>query len=185
MKKNKSLVIASLLILGLCANVEATQMSGTYTINPSVAVSTTNFHNFYSAIAFLTGGTRNDSGANNISPFGVSGPVIFQVAAATYSEQINLTTTISGTSPVNTITFDGGNGNSSSRIVTYAATSTPPYATIVITNNPYLTLRNLTINNTGSSHGQGVIVSGTSNCCRVSKCNINLPISTSASFFAQ
>ncbi|MEI6595157.1 MAG: T9SS type A sorting domain-containing protein [Bacteroidota bacterium] len=157
-----------LLFLFTTTRVNATQLSGTYTINPSASVTTTNFHNFYSAIAFMTGGTRNDSGTNNTSPFGVSTPVIFIVAAGIYSEQVILTTSIVGTSPTNTVTFDGVNSNS--RIITYSSTPT-----INVNNNPYLIFKNFTVNNTFTSSGAcGIQIVGSSNSCRISSCNINI-----------
>ena len=140
MQINKISIYIILFLLLITVRVNATQLSGIYTINPSVAVSTTNFHNFYSAIAFMTGGTRNDSGANNTTPFGVSGSVVFNVAAGAYSGQVNITSSITGVSPTNTITFDGGNGNSSTRIITYSSSPV-----ILISNNPYILFKNITI----------------------------------------
>ena len=182
-KEITTYIILFLLFIAVRAN--ATQLSGTYTINPSASVTTTNFHNFYSAIAFMTGGTRNDSGTNNTSPFGISGSVIFTVAAGIYSEQVNLTTTITGISPVNTIIFDGGNGNAATRIITYGGVG----QTIIINNSPYLTFRNLTINETNTSSGtRGILIygtySGASNCCRISRCNINLATISSIGIYA-
>ena len=166
--------ICLFLLVSLITN--ATQLSGTYSINPSATATTTNFQDFNSAITFLTGsGTRGDGGPSNSSPFGVSGSVTFLVAAATYAQQVNITTTIAGTSPVNTVSFDGGNGNAATRIITYSGVSTN-YPTVNITNNPYIAFRNLTINNTGTTYAFGVLITGSSNCCKISNCSINLPL---------
>src|ERR1044072_515918 len=116
----RSLLAAALWMLIPAAY--ATQLSGSYTIDSSVAASTTNFKDFNSAVTYLTGpGVRTDGGPANSAPFGVSGAVVFTVAAGTYTEQVVLTGQVPGTSPLNTITFDGV--DASTRILTgsYAA----------------------------------------------------------------
>src|ERR1043166_5545851 len=94
----------------------ATQLSGSYTIDSAGTASATVFKNFSSAVAYMNGGTRTDGGPANSSPFGVSGPVVFSVMQGTYTEQVDITA-VSGASATNTITFDGGLGLASSRIL--------------------------------------------------------------------
>ncbi|MFI5222426.1 MAG: hypothetical protein ACHQK8_08880, partial [Bacteroidia bacterium] len=134
----------------------ATQLSGTYTIDASGTASSTLFKNFSSAITYLTSAnTRSDGGPSNSSPFGVSGPVVFTVAAATYIEQVEVTA-ITGASATNTVTFDGGAGNAATRILQYAATSTTDGHTLRFNSCSYITFQNLTIQNTGTSQGLAV-----------------------------
>jgi hypothetical protein len=182
MKTKKIAIYFIWFVMLITIRVNATQLNGIYTINPSATATTTNFQNFSSALMYLSGsGARTDGGPSNSSPYGVSGPVTFLVAAATYTGQVNITTSITGTSPVNTITFDGGNGNASTRIITYAGINTS-CPTVNITNNPYITLRNLTINNTGTTYGFGILITGTSNCSKINNCNINLVTNISSSY---
>ncbi len=83
----------------------ATQLNGTYTINASAAATTTNFQNILSAIRYLNGGARTDGGPNNVTPFGVSGPVIFNLSPNFYADQAITITDVTGSSITNTITF--------------------------------------------------------------------------------
>ena len=92
----------------LGTKVYATQLSGVYTIDPIQAATATNFKNFSSAVTYLTGsGARSDAGPSNTAPFGVSGPVVFNVASATFNEQAAFSAAIAGLSTVNTISFNG------------------------------------------------------------------------------
>lgn len=82
----ESLVLA--LVFGLPA---ASQMKGTYTIDPSKPASTVNFQSFAAATNALTTGW-------------VTGPVVFKVASTTFHEPIQLEP-VNNTSAVNTVTF--------------------------------------------------------------------------------
>ncbi len=154
--KNKFLYTI-LLAFALLSNMiaRATQLSGTYTIDQGAPASLTNFQNFASAITYMTSTSiRSDAGPSNSGTLGVSGPVLFQVAAGTY----NVTATISvpainGASPLNTITFDGG--NASNRIIT----GNIPTAGVFLFNLcKYVTLQNLTLINTNTSNCGVVII---------------------------
>lgn len=112
-------------------------MAGLYTINPSGS-GTGNFTSFQAAIDALVCS-------------GVSGPVVFNVAAATYTEQLNIPL-INGVSNTNTITFDGGTGNASTRILTFGATTNTARQTVRFGGARYVSMRNLTIRNTGTTY---------------------------------
>ena len=79
--------------LALFPFVVSAQLSGNYTINSSGS-GTTNYTSITAALTAL-----NSSGVN--------GPVVFTIAAGTYNEDIYLTSTPSGASTTNTITFRG------------------------------------------------------------------------------
>ncbi|MSQ78247.1 MAG: DUF5011 domain-containing protein [Flavobacteriaceae bacterium] len=70
-----------------------TSLSGNYTIDKSQSTSGNNYSDFSSAVAA-------------INQCGISGPVIFTVAAGTYTESVILGA-VNGASATNTITFDG------------------------------------------------------------------------------
>ncbi len=172
MKKNYSILLLIVLVCFSKTNF-ATQLSGTYTINPSVAASTTNFQNFASAITYLTSaGTRSDAGPANSSPFGVSGPVQFNVSSATFTGQVSVPA-ITGTSTTNTVTFKG-NGRTAT-IVTFAATVTGSRHTVGLNLCNNVTFRDMTIRGTGSTWGWGVHITGTnSNNNKIKNCLVEL-----------
>ncbi|MCY7291082.1 MAG: hypothetical protein LH615_02770, partial [Ferruginibacter sp.] len=100
--KNFTLSLCAVLLLQLVSF--GTQLSGTYTINPAGAATTTNFKNVASALIFMNGGSRTDGGPNNIAPFGISGPVVFNMTPGNYAESITVSIT-TGVSAINTITI--------------------------------------------------------------------------------
>lgn len=144
------------------SHAKAAYLSGNYTIDSSRAASATNFKNFTSAAAYLTGsGSRTDGGVNNTAPFGVSGPVLFEVAAGTFTEQV-LIGNIPGASAVSPVTFDGGAGNAATRILTYEATTSASRYTLRISNAQHVSIRNLTIRATGAAYGWALHMTGAS-----------------------
>jgi len=144
---NRFLFLALLLLTLSFGKLSATQLSGSYTIDSAGTASASVFKNFSSVITYLTGtGVRSDGGPSNTSPFGVSGPVVFNVATGTYIEQVDITA-ITGVSATNTITFDGGAGNATTRIISFAGTASLPF-TIRLNNTTYISIKNLTIRGT-------------------------------------
>ncbi|MDT8324747.1 MAG: BNR-repeat neuraminidase N-terminal domain-containing protein, partial [Bacteroidota bacterium] len=140
-------------------------LAGTYTINPSGS-GNTNFPSFTDAAAAL-------------DLLGVQGAVTFQVAAATYNEQVVLTP-VTGASATNTITFDGGANNAASRILTYSA---PQYQAVVMLDGAdYIRFRNLTVNSTNSSNGYGFRFTNSADYNEITDCVINLPANTTSAY---
>ncbi|MBK9800764.1 MAG: right-handed parallel beta-helix repeat-containing protein [Bacteroidetes bacterium] len=107
-------------------------ISGTFTIDAGQPASSSNFISFTSAIASLS--------------CGISGPVVFNVVAASgpYNEQVVIPQ-IAGSSAVNTLTING-NGNT----LTFAATVGNPN-TLTLTGADYTLINNLTIIGTNAS----------------------------------
>jgi parallel beta-helix repeat protein len=137
-------------------------LSGAYTINPSGSGST-NYTTFALAVLAL----RNR---------GVAGPVTFTVSAATYNEQVTITS-IPNISATNTVTFDGGSGNASTRILSWSSSTNSTDHTIKIDNTPYVTFKNLTINNgasSGQSFGICVHIYGSSHYTQIKNCIIQM-----------
>ena len=141
-----------------------TPMSGTYTIDAN-GTGNRNFTTFNAAVTQL-------------GVAGVSGPVTFDVAAGTYNEQVTITEVL-GASATNTITFNGGTGNASTRTLT---TSTPNSYDFVLRLDgaDYITIRNLTITANGSSDGFGVHLTNEADYNEISDCIINVPQSSSS-----
>lgn len=147
-------------------------LNGAYTINPSGSGSS-NFTSFGAAVAAM-------------QCAGITGPVVFNVAAGTYNEQVDIPA-ISGASSANTITFDGGAGNAATRILTFSASVNNARHTLRFNNTQFVTVRNITIQTTGTSIGWGVHYFGAAHNNTVSNCRIeiagaNAPTSASNSF---
>ncbi|MES2690827.1 MAG: right-handed parallel beta-helix repeat-containing protein, partial [Bacteroidota bacterium] len=153
-KQGKKLNVLLFIFLIVCCSsvkVQAALSGNNYTIDGSLPPSSLNYQTFASAISDMVNGTRADGGTANGS--GVSGPVVFTVAAGTYSGQLDLTA-ITGVSATNTITFDGGAGNAATRIITYnGATSLANAFTLRINNSQYVRLYNLTIQAASAGFG--------------------------------
>jgi PKD repeat protein len=156
-----------LVFLACTANA---QLNGTYSIDGTKTASSTNYRTFASAIFDLTsaGGVRPDGGPRN-GP-SVTGPVIFTVAAGTYTEQIDLNP-VTGTSTTNTVTFDGGAGNASSRIITHNSFSNTDAHTFRIKASN-IHLRNLTVRTIGATYGAAVHFMSNPENCSVRNCII-------------
>jgi parallel beta-helix repeat protein len=92
-------------------------MSGTYTINASLAPSLSNFQSFYEAVEAL-------------KCAGISGPVTFMVAAGTYNEKV-LIPQVTGMADTSLISFIH-DGDSSLCLLTYTPPNTSDYITLRI-----------------------------------------------------
>jgi parallel beta-helix repeat protein len=163
-------LFACLLFTSLVANAA---LNGPYTIGPGLATST-NYLTFSSAVSDMVSGVRADGGpANGV---GVTGPVVFTVAAGTYNERI-LIPAITGASNVNTITFDGV--DPLTRILTWTSTVSGDY-TLRLNGADYIRVQNLGIANPGPSFGFGIqfLLSADNNI--ISGCKIDLPTTSTA-----
>lgn len=176
--------IMSTVLLFVFFNASA-QLNGTYTIDATQTATTTNYLNFSSAVSDLESGTRTDGGPANGA--GVSGPVVFNIAAGTYNEQIVINQ-IAGASSINTITFDGGTGNAATRILTFYTTINPAnYAVLTLYGSEWIRIKNITVENTSTSaDGWGILIWGTQLSATpvadnniISNCIVNMPVVTS------
>lgn len=146
------------------------QLSGVKTINASGS-GANNYTSFTAAV-------------NDLVAKGVNGPVLFQVASGTYTGQITIPA-ITGASATNTITFDGGFGNAASRTIAFTAASTTDAFVVRLSSASYISFKNLTIKNSGTTAGLGVSIYGSTNNCNIVRCNIYVDsTSTSTNFKA-
>ncbi|MFI5221042.1 MAG: T9SS type A sorting domain-containing protein [Bacteroidia bacterium] len=133
------------------SNVLAVQLNGTYTINPSATATTANFQNFTSAITFLTStNTRTDGGPSNTGTLGVSGRVIFNVYAATYTECLDIPA-ITGSNRNNSVTFQSLVNNPDSVIIAGAPGGATSNFVVRLSNASYLRFKSLTFQSIGST----------------------------------
>ncbi len=133
-------------------------LSGAYTLGGT----SSDFPNFDSLTTFL----------NNC---GVSGPVIIKVAPGTYREQFTLGN-IAGVSPTNTIVIDGGD-SSLARLTHDGSTSN---ATVAFDSTSYVSLRNITLENTKSSANAWVVHLQNTDHIVIDSCLIEMSVDTTA-----
>ena len=173
----KLIVLA--IVLSFSSKNYATQLSGSYTIDPAGTASTTVFLNFSSAITYMTSvGTRSDAGPANSGTLGVSGPVVFTVAQGAYTEQIDIPA-ITGSSATNTVTFDGGAGNVLTRILQFTATSSTDAHTLRFNSSSFITFKNITIKSLGTN-GIGVHFYLAANNIIIKQCSVLVSNASSA-----
>jgi len=144
-----------------------TPVSGTFTINNSVATGGTNFNTFNEAYQYLR--------------CGINGPVVFNVQTGTgpYNEQL-IMTAIPGASAVNTVTFKG-NGVAA---ITYNSTVSTDRAVIKLKGTKHIVLDSLVINASTGTYGYGVQLMSKTDSNTVKSCIINLPLTGSSTNFA-
>jgi len=121
-----------------------TGLSGTVTLDPSLAASSSN----------LTSFAQLEQVLNN---YGVCGSVTVNVAAGTYNESLNINNA-PGMSSINTLTIDGG--DSSTTILSHDNTNN--YGTVTIVNTDYITIRNMRIEAT-ANNGAAILLNNSSN----------------------
>ncbi len=130
--------------------------------------------------AYTLGGTSSDfpnfdSLATFLNNCGVSGSVIIKVAPGTYREQFTLGN-IAGVSPTNTIVIDGGD-NSLARLTHDGSTSN---ATVAFDSTSYVSLRNITLENTKSSTAAWVVHLQNTDHIVIDSCLIEMSVNTTS-----
>lgn len=144
-------------------NVSTPFPGGTYTIDGTQAPSATNFQTFAAAVSAIS--------------CGISGPVVFNVAPGTYTEQIDIPSTV-GANAINTVTFNGG-GATLTQTLTTATTN---YATLNLDGADYITFKNLNISALGTSYGFAVHLMNNADHNTFDSCTISVaPAATSTS----
>jgi len=142
--------------------------AGTYTINntqPTNYPGGTNFNSFVEAVAVMD--------------CGIDGPVIFNVAASTYNEQVRIKS-IYGTSAINTVTFQSADANAASVNLTYDGSSAANYVLQLDSAN-HIIFRNITITAQNATYGRAIYISNTASNDSILNCVITAPATTSIS----
>jgi hypothetical protein len=145
-------------------------LSGTYSINPQLSATAYNFQDFSSAITFMTStSARFDGGPSNSGSVGVSGPVTFEVANATYYDLISIGP-VPGASALNTITFRSQT-NIRDSVILYANTINPA----VTISGSYISFRSMTFLqlNTG---GHGISFAGMPAFDTIYNCKVTVAV---------
>ncbi len=127
--------------------------------------------------AYTLGGTSsNFPSFNSLAIFlhncGVSGAVIIKVAPGTYREQFTLGN-IAGVSQSNTIIIDGGD-------TSLARLTHSGIATVAFDSTSYVTLRNMTLENTKSSTGAWIVHLQNTDHIVIDSCLIEQPVNVTS-----
>ena len=109
--------------------------------------------------------------ATDLNMLGAGGPCIFIVRPGIYTERLMLTS-VAGTSPTNTITFDGQ--FKPNVYLNYTGSSTTLRATVLLNDTRYITFKNMTIQNLGTSYGVAVMLMNNSSYNTIDNCDINV-----------
>jgi PKD repeat protein len=115
-----------------------------------------------------------ENAASALSTCGISGPVVMDITPGTYQDHIELTP-IPGASATNTVTFDGG--DASTTTLSWAGAN--GIATVLLQGADYVTIKNLTLENTGTTDAWGVHFIDTASFNIIDSCVINMdPLGT-------
>jgi hypothetical protein len=137
-----------------------TGLAGTYTVDPNLAPSASNFTSF----SLLS---------QQLSNYGICGPTTVTIAAGVYTNSIELSD-INGLDATNTLTIDGVDSSA-----TIVQVSSPDFAALTLSGVDYVTVKNMTLEYVGTA-GSGVIVAN-SDHNTVSNCIINVDTTSTGS----
>ncbi|HEX6915886.1 MAG TPA: T9SS type A sorting domain-containing protein [Chitinophagaceae bacterium] len=135
-------------------------MSGSYTVGGVGA----DFPTLTSAVAAL-------------APYGICGPVVFNVTNGTYNERFTIPV-IHGASPANTVTF---NGNGST--ISFSSSGSADRNGVVLNGADYVTLDNFIIDGSAGTYAWGITLIGGADRNTISNCTINLSTSSTTSTY--
>jgi trimeric autotransporter adhesin len=163
MRRTLRVPILKLLLLIVCFQFSFNyaahaQVSGTYTINSTLPTGGSNFQTFNDAVTYLQSG--------------LSGPVVFNVAAGTgpYNEQVYLNNVI-GTTATNTLTF-----NCNGVTLSFTSNNSSSRAGVKLENISYVTFDNLRITpQAAGQYGYGFHLLNNADNNVIRNCQIVLP----------
>jgi hypothetical protein len=145
-------------------------LNGAYTIN-AAGSGATNFTSLTAAVDAMGCG-------------GVSGPVVFNIASGTYTEQIVIPA-IAGISEDHSVTFTSSTGNRADVTITYAPGADSNNYVVAFQATQYITFKNLTLTNTSTTHSRVFAYlnrAGKGNeHITVTRCAVSGPAATAAS----
>ena len=113
---------------------------------------------------FTIGGTSPDfttiaDAVNALNIGGVCGPVTFNIAPGIYKEQITIKK-FTGSSALNTVTFQASNNDSTSVVLEFESTLSAQNYTLNLQGSEYIIIRNLTIRALGKTYGRVIQLEG-------------------------
>ena len=138
-KSNLKVWISLVIFLLTSFHAYSQQLSGPYTISPSGDYTT------FSAAATA------------LNTKGVSGPVIFNVANGTYTEQVRIGT-IPGASALNTVTIQSQSSDSSKVVLTYSSVASASNWTLKLDSTDNVTIREFVTINRGTKANYETVI---------------------------
>ncbi|MEM9823357.1 MAG: right-handed parallel beta-helix repeat-containing protein, partial [Bacteroidota bacterium] len=131
--------------------------------------------------AYTIGGINPDyntftDAIDDLSLWGVCGPVVFNVRNGTYNEQL-LIPEIFGMDASNTVQFQSESGDSSQVQLTFSASSSENY-TLLLDGADWFSFKNMTIEATNTTYGRVVALSNGAEHNRIENCalkGVNVP----------
>jgi hypothetical protein len=102
---------------------------------------------------------------------GINAPVVFNVASGTYAEQLNIPF-ISGTSTINTITFQAATGDSTDVVLQYNSTVAGNNYTVRFNGTSNIIFKKMTIKALNTTNGRAVVIAGGANNNLITNCEL-------------
>ncbi len=132
--------LSAVLALLLCFSPLYAQLQGTYTIGGS----SPNY-------------TTMNAAAADLTSQGVSGAVVFELRAGSYTEQIELGA-VNGASATNTITFRSASGNAEDVTISHTATGSTDNYVVLFSGASHYRIENLTLTAGGTTYARVIAV---------------------------
>ncbi|HYG16740.1 MAG TPA: SBBP repeat-containing protein, partial [Bacteroidia bacterium] len=131
---------------------------------------------------YTVGGTSPDypgikEVAADLNAYGICGPVTFDVRAGTYSGAVAINS-VQGSSATNTIKFLGA-GKTSVKL-THAGVSANDMATLMLNGVDHITIRDMTVENTGTAFGAGIWITNNSDSVKLVNLDIMVDITATS-----
>ncbi len=147
-------IVILVLLVSIGVSPSYAQLSGTYTIGGSSPS--------YSTLS---------AAISDLNSSGVNGPVIFNIRDGNYSGSSwrGSIGNVAGASATNTITFQSQSGNNANCVLSPSGSSSSNYV-FYLNGAKYVTIKNLTLNNTHSTYGCDVRLGGSASNNTVENC---------------
>ncbi|WP_161596723.1 Ig-like domain-containing protein [Chitinophaga vietnamensis] len=142
------------------ANQNPPLLAGTYTINPALPASTTNFQSFASAVAKLE--------------CGIAGAVTFLAANGTYNEQVTMHH-IPGASDTSRVTFRSAADTASAVTLAWKGSSAANYV-LLLDSADYISWRTITFQPLDTIYASGVVFNKGASYDSVINCTVKMPV---------
>ena len=108
-----------------------------------------------------------------MNTYGLCGAVIFDVRDGIYNEQLNIDAANIATDATNNVTFRSENGDASLVTLSFAGTAIANNFVVKLVGADYITFEDLTLENTGATYGQVVVVQGGAEMNTFERCYIH------------
>jgi parallel beta-helix repeat protein len=166
-----------------------------WTSNPNAAVDANAANDTLTAnniTALLGGATYTIGASGNFTSFsnaltklyqGVCGPVVFDVANGTYTEQVTIDT-VPNVSSTNTVTFRSASGDSTSVVLQHAANAANFNWTLRLNGADYIRFERMTLRATGTTWGRVVEFINEADNNEITNCVIETNTTSTSSNFS-